>query len=212
MFLGKRYYNEDNISTIDYSVTTKLEAYDVYSKRNSKLAVDELWIHNKTKNTIKLYKEEDSWSNSLHSVLTEREITNIETQAKENRQRHNEADEHQRQLMERHHNLSERDIKLKEEQAIQSRARFNLHKDILSRKIQFSYVYEEGFITAKIVMNNSTGFDEDIQHWCHKQGIEKGKLVTLKKIDRVYKDEDVTIEYVYSVLDATNKKTKKDFI
>ncbi|MEA1973231.1 MAG: hypothetical protein U9N34_08070 [Candidatus Cloacimonadota bacterium] len=209
MFIGQRYYNEVNISTIDYSVHSSYQDFEIRRMYNSEEASEIPWSYNKTK---KEFREliENSWGGKVFKFQEKSKVKKLKDDAKEKRRIYNQKGESSSR-----YGLREHDVQETESEAKNSEKHFSLQKQILGRKITHEFVFNEGWITAYITMNNGEKFEEQLLYWCNKEYYkEKDKKVYVdKKIDRVYEDKDVDIEFVYEILNGYKPKTKeKEYI
>lgn len=209
MFIGQRYYNEVNISTINYDVHSSYQDFEIRRMYNSEEASEIPWSYNKTKNEFRELTG-NSWRGKVFKFQEESKVEQLKDNAKEKRKRYNEKGESSRG-----YGLREHDVQEIESEAMKSERDFTTQKQILSRKITHEFVFNEGWITAYITMNNGEKFEEQLFYWCNKEYYkEKDKKVHIdEKIDRVYEDKDVDIEFVYEILNGYKPKTKeKEYI
>ena len=202
MFIRQKYYNEANISTIEYEVITIMKDFEVRKKRNIQEMEDEYWILDLSSNILSC--ELDGKQKKSFKVIDEENIINAENKAKDMRNSYNENSRFR---------PSEYDVQKAEDNLKYLHDIFKIQSDIMSRNKIADYIFNEGWITVFITMNNGEKFEEKILYWCDKERLKEGKVVKIDKIDRTYKDEEVNIEFVYEVLNGYKPKSKsKEYI
>ena len=151
MFIGNRYYNEENISTIDYSIVASYENFEIRSLYSAEEAKEEDWIYNKTKHIMSQFKEK-GWGGNRFSLQTDDEVKNLKDKAKQQRQKIDEETRRQNENSRSYNGfgLSEHDVQQTERNAEVAERDLSKQKMILGRKVKHEYVFHQGNIIPHV--------------------------------------------------------------
>ena len=205
MFIDERYYNENNISTIDYDVTTIMKDFEVRKKKNIQEIEDEYWVHDLSDNT--LFHDIESQQKKSFKLVDERDIDHAENVLIDSRERYNRNKNYGGEFAPNEHNIRKKEAELEI-----MKKNFETQLDIMQRNKILDYVYNEGWITAYIAMNNGDRFEEKLLYWCDKEQQKDGKVIKIDEIHRQYQDEEVNIKFVFNYLNKERTEKEKVMI
>jgi len=204
MFIGQKYYNEVNISTIEYEVITTMKDFEVRKIRNIQEMEDEYWVLDLSSNMLTC--ELDGEQKKSFKVIDEEDITDAEKKAKDIRYNY-EINKNSR------YGPNKYEVQKVEDNVKYLYDIFKIQSDIMSRNKIGDYIFNEGWITVFITMNNGEKFEEKLLYWCDKEGQKDSKVIKIDEKSRQYQDEEVDIKFVYRVLNGYKPKIKsKEYI